>query len=67
MGKNKDNTQANPSQRPHHGSGDRNESAYVSHGETPRKEGVDERYGPDYSESGGSAVDNAPDKTGSRR
>lgn len=60
MSENKNSTQSNPSQRPTHGSGDRNGAAYVTPGGTPSKKGVDERYGPNYSESQGGKTDAPP-------
>lgn len=66
MSENKNNTQSNPSQRPTHGSGDRNGAAYVTPGGTTSKKGVDERYGPNYSESQGGKT-KAPPKSGNSR
>lgn len=67
MGKRNEGAPRSPSERSGHGSGDRNESAYVTPGKDPKEKGVDERYGPDYSESEGGSVRRPPPKPGPGR
>ena len=67
MSDDKNGSPTSPSRRPRHGSGDRNERAYVIPGDDGDSKGVDARYGPDYSESQGGKAKSPPPKSGAAR